>query len=210
MKLIGIAGPAGSGKNAASDVLCREHGFAMVALADPIKRCVANLWDWAPEKLWGESKFRNEADLRYMRPDGEPLSPRHALQVMGTQFGRACDADVWVRYALRVAERLQRGDCVYDPTIGLRTCYGVGDMMRPKVNVVIPDVRFANEIKAIRAAGGKVWRIVRNGAGLKGEAGQHASEQELKTIPSDRFDVVIDNNGTLDELRAKVMGQVNS
>lgn len=212
--IIGIAGAAGSGKNAVADILRDECGFVEVALADVMKRIAITLWDWPKERLWGASNLRGIADDRYTRPNGEPLTPRYALQLMGTQFGRTCEADVWVRYTLDVAHKLSSSGIArgvnyhYTPEDGL-VCTSIPIAEKPK-GVAIPDVRFANEIRAIRSSGGKVWRVVRNGSGLKGEAGQHESEQELKTIDMDKFDVVIDNNGTLEELRAKVLEQVKS
>jgi hypothetical protein len=66
--------------------------------------------------------------------------------------------------------------------------------------VVIPDVRFKNEIDGLRAHGAKLIRIVRSSAGLAGAAGQHTSETEQASIPDDAFDTVIQNDGTLAEL----------
>ena len=55
------------------------------------------------------------------------------------------------------------------------------------------------------AAGGIVWRITREGAGLKGVAGRHVSETEQASIPEGLFSHVIDNSGTRDELRSAVL-----
>lgn len=208
MQIIGVCGSAGSGKNAVADILARECGFVAIALADPLKRFCAEAWGWDAATLWGSSHRRNEPDVRYRMASGEFLTPRRALQTLGTEFARAMDPDVWPRYAINVALKLQSGDWIYDAQRGLRSASWCGDMVRPKVDVVIPDVRFRNEVDAINRAGGKVWKVVREGAGLEGEAGMHASEQELRRIPDSEFAAVLDNNGTLEELRAKVLGLV--
>ncbi len=111
------------------------------------------------------------------------LTPRHALQQLGTEFGRACYQDVWVEYAMRKARE--------------RLAFYRSD------GVVITDVRFKSERDAIWKAGGRVWRIVRN-TGLVGVAGEHISETELTDeMPYDR---VIDNkDGPLEDLRALVV-----
>lgn len=62
-------------------------------------------------------------------------------------------------------------------------------------DVVVDDVRFVNEVDLIRGRGGKIWRIERTGL----VAGDHVSEQ-LAVEP----DVIGFNDGTLEELRAKV------
>jgi HNH endonuclease len=136
------------------------------------------------------------------------LTPRYALQQLGTNWGRNCFDTIWVDYALRVAKRiLETPDRTvefvngYSPEVGA-FFYGGGD--RPK-GVVIPDVRFKNEVKGIKAAGGKLIRVVRPGSGLKGTAAQHQSETEQLEIPDELFDFVLHNVGTLEVLERAVL-----
>jgi hypothetical protein len=205
MRIIGVCGSAGSGKSAVADILARECGFVVIALADPLKRFCAEAWGWDRATLWGSSHRRNEPDTRYRMASGEFLTPRRALQVLGTEFGRTMDPDVWVRLAIQMAARVGAG-ANYAPEIGLTNwLFPIHETYN---GVVIPDVRFRNEVDAINRAGGKVWKVVRDGAGLEGEAGLHASEQELVRIPGSEFAAALDNNGTLEELRANVLGLV--
>jgi len=135
------------------------------------------------------------------------LTPRYALQQLGTEYGRNCYPNVWVDYALRVARILKDGGFYYDAKSGVRFLSQFEsqlDWVKPKTDVVISDVRFLNEIDAIRAAGGIVWKINRPGAGLQGASAQHASETEQLLIPPEKFYSVIDNNATLDDLRSLV------
>ncbi len=140
------------------------------------------------------------------RPPEEYLSPRYALQRLGTEWGRDCYYNVWVEYAMRTAQQL-----LVDPDDGSVPHYNRRDGLSYKPlgpwgmskGVAIPDVRFRNEVDGIRAAGGKVVRLRRPGAGLQGSAGMHASEVEQGGIPDSAFDYIIENDGTLDELRAK-------
>lgn len=228
--IIGIAGTAGSGKSTVADHLVAEHGFIAVNLADPIKRFCREVFDFSEEQLWGPSEKRNEPDKRYLRwmaniphmltedakkefQEGKVpqyLTPRHALQQLGTEWGRACYENVWVEYALRVATKILQKHRYYSARSGLApndigadgyyTPEG-GDLPR---GVVIPDVRFKNEVDAITKAGGKIWRVHRKAAGLAGAAGQHQSEQELDTIPAEQFSIQIYNDGTLDELYSMI------
>ena len=59
---------------------------------------------------------------------------------------------------------------------------------------VVTDVRFKNEAKWIREHGGVIWRVERDGAGLKGELGKDASETEQASI---KADLVLQNNADL-------------
>lgn len=188
--LIGLSGLAGSGKSVVADRLV-EKGWVEVALADEIKRIAMRLWDFNDLQLWGESEERNKPDKRY--PD---LTPRHVLQQLGTEVARCIDPDVWVRYTLSVVQKLQGGYFYYDKQTGLHSWKDSA----VKTDVVIPDCRFKNEFEGIKKAGGKVVRILRPGAGLKGEAAQHRSETEQQEVPDEYFDYVIYNDGSLDHL----------
>lgn len=68
---------------------------------------------------------------------------------------------------------------------------------RDLASVVITDCRFDDEAEAVRAAGGKVVRIVR--PSLTGPTDAHASESGISEHLVDREIV---NDGTLDDLRA--------
>lgn len=206
--IIGITGRAGAGKDTAADVLVKECGFVKVGLADPMKRAAMEWFDFSIEQLWGPSEMRNAKDLRYPRvgPDNSYLTPRHALQQLGTEFGRACYQDVWVDYAMRVAKRLAVGDYTYFPEHGVVPCRGYTEVPAPK-GVVIPDVRFANELAAIRKAGGRVFRIEREGAGLTGAAGAHQSETEQNGFQDVE---TIRNDGTIEDLAIALRKAIES
>ena len=53
--IIGVAGLAGSGKNAVAEILVKKYGFAMVSFADPLKRYAMEIYDFTEEQLWGKS-----------------------------------------------------------------------------------------------------------------------------------------------------------
>ena len=122
----------------------------------------------------------------------EQLTPRYVLQTLGTEFGRSLYPDAWIDYGLKCAhDLLSKG-------IGI---------------VVITDVRFLNEARDIREAGGEVWNIVRSDD--KGAAAQaagvlgHASEMEqLKPEMKQYISEIIYNTRTLEDLRVLVEGNV--
>jgi len=226
--IIGITGKAGSGKDTAADILVDGFGFRKISLADPMKRAVMDWFGFSHNQLWGPSEMRNAPDKRYVRvpaheepcfrtdewghswekgtayvPD-QYLTPRHALQQLGTEFGRACYQDVWIDFAIRTAKRVLAGQA-YTPNFGLE----LYESMNPARGVVIPDVRFANELAAIRKAGGRVFRIERQGAGLTGVAAAHASEREQEGF-TDADVETIRNDGTLEDLATALRWAINS
>ncbi len=137
------------------------------------------------------------------------LTPRFALQRLGTDWGRVCYPNIWVGITMRTAKRLLGVELLdYSNARGL---FPLGLKVPQFIRgVAIPDVRFQNEIEGIRAGGGKVIRVVRSGAGLVGATGNHASETEQAGIPDHHFDRVIINDGTLDDLREKVAMMVRA
>ena len=73
------------------------------------------------------------------------------------------------------------------------------DELEPEDRVVFSDVRFSNEAAMIKALGGQVWRVNRPGV----EAlNSHISENAMTSW---NFDLVIENDGTIEDLRQKVL-----
>lgn len=155
----------------------------------------ANDLEWYRDQLFAQPE-----------PPLEYLTPRHALQQLGTNWGRDCYENTWVEYALHVAKELLEGGYVYSSKRGLESEYGHPQSPQfPYSGVVIPDVRFLNEIDGLRAAGAKIIKVKREGHGLQGPAGKHASETEQDAVPDDSFDYVLQNEGTLEDLHLKTL-----
>ena len=183
MNIIGITGPAGSGKDECAKVLVERFSFVRIALADEMKRFLARVYGWGPGRLWGPSEQRNLPD-----PDLGGLTARKALQHLGTEWGRAMHENTWINLVIRDAHRIATQPVFYTPEEGLTEWFGRDgrDIYR---SVVIPDVRFPNEVAAIHAVGGRVWRIDRPGAGPRPEKPLHmrvkpASPTSTSTVSS--------------------------
>lgn len=134
MNLIGISGLAGSGKDEVAKILTGSFGFGTLSFSDPMKRFCKEVLQFTDEQLWGPSPMRNAEDERFPRyteeewqevrsqdelPKGpRHLTPRYALQMLGTEWGRDCYADIWVDYALRVSKAWLENMIRYDPVNG--------------------------------------------------------------------------------------------
>jgi len=144
--LVGLAGLDGSGKTTAAQTLI-DAGWHRVKFAAPIKEMI---------RVIGMTDRHIEGDLKDIPCDilgGR--TPRHAMQTLGTEWGRdLVYTDLWVDIARR--------------KITLAMAAGV--------NVVVDDVRFEDEASMIRDLGGVIVGIKR---GAKG-AGSHASEAGVK------------------------------
>lgn len=189
--IVGVMGPSGAGKDTLADRLVEKFNFMKLSFADPLKRVCKEIYDFSDTQLWGPSEERNKPDLRYAIPGKGHLSPRVALQMLGTEWGRACYPNTWVDYALRVADKVLVEGYRYSQKDGLEEVSFPWWFANKPSGVVIPDVRFKNELDCIHAKGGTVIRLRRKGAdgdvGLKG----HASEEEQKSIKDHEVDFVL-------------------
>lgn len=229
-RIWGISGQARSGKDTIAARLVQAHGFTRVGWADPMKRFVQDLFAFSDEQVWEGSK-KEDPDPRYLRRvrrEGtdpaltvevpEYLTPRYALQTIGTDWGRDCYPAVWIEYGLRIAQALLAGPLLdmpeygngiqvpaYSPKRGLVYERRVPSLREGvPAGVIFSDCRFRNELEAIRAAGGVLVRVKRPGKdGDVGISG-HSSETEMREIGDGFFDAVVDNAGTLEELTEAV------
>jgi hypothetical protein len=179
--IIGLVGYIGAGKGTVRDILVREHGYHGFAFADALKDAVAQIFVWPRQLLEGDSNasrsFREKVDPWWSHKLGYEVTPRLILQKMGTEACRHNIADnIWIA-ALE------------------KRIHGYED-------IVISDCRFPNEIDFVRSVGGVVFQVCRGPAPTEAElAKMHVSETAWREYP---VDMVIDNNGTLADLKRNV------
>ena len=182
--ILGLVGRKGAGKSTVAKMITEMvPRSAEIAFADPMKKFVAEMFDWPLSLLNGPSEVKEIEDYRYLRHVGtgdgpQYLTPRFALQQLGTDWGRKCYPDVWIDYTLRRAARIKLHDSAGNETL-----------------VVISDVRFRNEAGRIQAAGGQIVLIERP-VEVDNED-LHASELEVAEIPIRH---VIHNNSSIEAL----------
>lgn len=239
---------SGAGKDTVADILFVRRHVVKVALADPLKRICQDVYGFTYEQLWGASELRNVPDLRYVRikagslvrknnsvdgSGGEPnpptdifLTPRFALQQLGTEWARACYANTWVDYGVKVAKQLmdnQSGKIYLDHRGVIDRDWVPDDLDTEKEleaheeetasypeevhHVAFSDVRFFNEFDAIHANGGKVIRVLRKYDGVFDDAmdASHRSERELSNSDDEDFDYVVANDGSLHDLKLNTL-----
>lgn len=252
--LIGLVGAAGVGKDTVSANLVPRHlvlvngeqvdvrqyvsltsttaalvpDGVQIALADPMKVFLQQVYDFSLSQLWGSSAERNKSDPRYPRQYGthlaqlgrgdvnvrldtlscarcgmpyeayfsqrdryqvtwlgpctDYLTPREALQTLGSDWGRKLYKDTWAQLTIRDALQLCERHSL----------------------VVISDVRHVNEMEAILRAGGRlVWVTGRAGIATR----EHSSEAEMGSAYAQRLlrnAIRLDNSGDESALRESV------
>jgi hypothetical protein len=140
--IVGFVGFIGSGKDTAADYLVNFHGYRRDSFANTLKDAVACVFGWDRTLLEGRTKeareWREQVDTWWAARLNMPnLTPRLMLQFWGTEVCRTgFHDDIWIASL-------------------------ENKMRKTTDNIVISDVRFPNEIKAIHNAGGIVVRIKR-------------------------------------------------
>lgn len=188
----------GAGKSTVARVLCEQFGFCELGLADPLKRFCMDVFDMSEEQLWGPSEMRST-------PTDTGVVPREALRTLGTEWGRALDPDVWIRYAVRIHRTLRTGICFYDRALGLLE-KGAFEPKPEHSRVVISDVRFLNELEHLSRIDDAKLVLVRRPVSYAIEPSTHQSEVDLDGVVYP-WDLVIENDGALSDLRARTVAE---
>lgn len=203
--LIGLSGPAGSGKDFVAKILYDEYYAFTTAFADPVKRVCKDLFNFSYEQLWGSSEERDKPDFRYKLPyneDDKKIIKDLFKKKLNTieevvLFHAKYPLSQWLtpRMALqKVGEEMKK---LYE-NIWIDKTFQYIDTASyekdPKI-ACISDVRFINEFDVIKSRGGKLIRIKRDkNRLLTKDVGNHISEQEQKLIPDEKFDYILYNS----------------
>lgn len=199
--IVGFVGFIGSGKDTAADYLVNFHGFRRDSFANTLKDAVAYVFGWDRTMLEGRTKssreWREQRDEWWSQRLGREITPRLMLQLWGTEVCRqGFHDDIWIASL-------------------------ENKMRKTTDDIVISDVRFPNEIKAIHNAGGIVVRVARGedpewydaavsvNQGPNGNPTFSLSKRKLDRLNihasetswvGGAFDFTISNNGTIDDL----------
>jgi hypothetical protein len=209
--IIGFVGLIGAGKDTAADYLVNFHGFRRDSFANTLKDAVSCVFGWDRTLLEGRTnearEWREQVDPWWAERLGMPnLTPRWILQYWGTEVCRkGFHDDIWIA---SLENKMRK----------------TGD------NIVISDVRFPNEIKAIHNANGMVIRIQRgeNPEWFKDAADMNAGDRclnyalaknrmQLRGIHASEtawvggaIDHIITNNTTIDDLHNQIQDLIKS
>jgi len=200
--IIGVVGFLGSGKGTVGDVLIQNYGYYRLSFADAVKDSVSVIFGWPRHLLEGDTEesrvFREQPDPFWSERFEYDVTPRYMMQLMGTEAGRdVFHKNIWI--------------------------YTLENRMRNFENVVVPDVRFPNEINFIRSKKGKIIRVKRGPEPDWYDLAHAANSDTFLHAPEayddmtktgihysewawvgQEFDYVINNDGSIDELKQKL------
>ena len=182
MTIIALSGYGTCGKDSVADILVEDYGFAKYAWADTLRLAASELNPIVDlDQNLRPVRYNDAlAECGYNEAKVRYPEVRNVLQRLGTEVGRnLIDDNVWVDATIN---RIGRERSLAD-------------------NIVIPDTRFKNEAHAVKLRSESKNYIVRVNRPGVGPAGDHPSETNLDDF---EFNYVINNDGTLDDLRVRV------
>lgn len=196
---IAICGKKNTGKNTLSKLIYKElesrvidvkmRGFIfpkdsafithIMAFADPIKEMILSMFPQAKrECLFGSSDLREEVIPNAVNFEGEPLTHRQALIDLGT-MARRYNRNVWVDNFDNRVKRIEN-----------------------EANLIIcSDLRFVEEMEYLKKNDYTIIKLLRDSI----THSNNPTETVQDTIPSDQFDFVIKNNGTMKDLQVRAL-----
>lgn len=141
--------------------------------ADPLKEMAINLFGLNPAHVYGTDDDKNQLiDISWdSLPNNDNktglMTVREFLEYFGTKIVRKIKNEAWSRYSLNriIGEQSQIA--------------------------IVPDVRFPNEVKAIKDAGGVVIRLTRN---IFDSDAEPETALDKNKFDWSIFDLVIDNS----------------
>lgn len=171
MNIIAFAGRKQSGKTTSAEFVqtlfnstsygeCKIYNFA-----DPLKTLCIDILGLEYKQCYGTDEDKNQLVDCYW--EGNQLTAREVLQIVGTDMFRTMQHNVWSAATLRKINKEK-------PDLAL-----------------IADCRFPNEVDAVKNAGGIIIKLTRNPYNS-----YHASEVALDPEQYDQssFDLTIDNH----------------
>ena len=178
--IIGISGKAGSGKDTAAKMLEVLYANPDISYED-----------------FANKRYKNFADIQIVHFADSLKETAQVLFRIGewetnTQEGKKTTIN-WIGKTVReLLQGIGQGlrDAI-DPNLWVKILFANTEDWS---NYIIADVRYPNEIKAIKERNGILLRIDRKGAG----AGNHSSETALDNYKE--WDVHIENNGSIEDL----------
>lgn len=176
--------------------LSGKYGVGKNTFLDLANELFSPIWQYSiRDNVFRENKFaepiydimyacQNELEeySRYVYPNqNERCKDGKLLQFLGMHYRKKYGEDFWVKIAFHVAE---------------------------KPSHMFTDLRFLNEFRACKEKGYTVIRIKRDEDRRKdflcGRDPNHISETALDDIVDSEFDFVVDNNGTIEDLKNEV------
>lgn len=200
--IIGLNGLIGSGKDTVTEYIIKSYNLDQMSFGKYVKDCLSVMFGWDREMLEGKTKesriWRESVDVFWSSKLNIRFTPRLAMQLYGTELVRKhLNNDFWInRFELDYSKKENK-------------------------NIIVSDCRFINEIEKIRELGGTIieiqpkelpeWYEIAKNQNL-GMYNEDVMKKKYPQIHVSEYgwiglnnpDIIIKNDGTLEELYQKI------
>lgn len=176
--VIALCGRAGAGKDAFAAPLLEDVAVVGLKFARPLKDAILALFPHMDER-------HVDGDLKDTVDPSTGATPRSLMQVIGTDL---------LQHGLK-----DRFPCVGR---GIFANALLGRVRQTARDVVVTDMRFPHELAAVRSLASRTTTVTVVKVVRRGQAPVDGLHESETPIPDEDCDVVVNNDGSLADLRA--------
>jgi len=177
MNLICIIGNIGVGKSTVAEIF-KQNEYVELTFADPVKQ-IGLILGFEQEELYGSQEKKLKLN-DFCGVSGREFMQKFATNIMRNELPKHINMNM------------------DNKTVWVRLCQKkINNLLKQNKKVIVSDGRFPDEINMIKEMGGIIIKIVRN----NNYDIHHESESYISKLNAD---IIIDNNGNIDELNKKI------
>jgi len=177
MNLICIIGNIGVGKSTVAEIF-KQNEYVELTFADPVKQ-IGLILGFEQEELYGSQEKKLKLN-DFWGVSGREFMQKFATNIMRNELPKHINMNM------------------DNKTVWVRLCQKkINNLLKQNKKVIVSDGRFPDEINMIKEMGGIIIKIVRN----NNYDIHHESESYISKLNAD---IIIDNNGNIDELNKKI------
>ena len=188
--IIGIYGKKRHGKDTISNFLCKQYGFVKYGFGDPIKEIARIIFGFTDDQLYGTEK--EEIDPTWN------ITPRDFFQKFGTDYAQF----IFPNHFPTIFDNSNKRDIWVKLFVNW---YTQQKKMNPFIKVVVNDIRFIHEYGAIKELDGYIIKVHRDIS----LSDTHISESELDHFDESKFNKIIINNNSKENLYNQIISIIN-
>lgn len=183
MNLICIIGNIGVGKSTVAEIF-KQNDYVELTFADPVKQ-IGLILGFEQQELYGSQEDKLKIN-DFWGVSGREFMQKFATNLMRNELPNHINMNM------------------DNKTIWVRLCQKkINDLLKQNKKIIVSDGRFIDEINMIKEMGGIIIKIIRN----NNYDIHHESESYISKLDAD---IIIENNGTLDDLHKKIYDIVNN
>ena len=185
VKVIGITGKMGAGKDTAADIIVAKYGYLKVPMMFLVKEYIGkHMFQFSEEQMYTLTG-KATPDNRWRKPGtSECYTPRDILDIIGKIFREQIHPEIFV-------QMMKHYITTHDQ------------------NIVIPDIRYRTEIDMVLNFHGRLIKMCRTNYEYNDEG--RSSEHQLDNMPDSAYNLIIyADSGDINKIYDEILYNENN